>query len=34
VSVIGVRYVGQFVNGKLDGLKSADCPSTAGPLTC
>jgi hypothetical protein len=29
-----MRYEGQFVNGKLDGLKTADCPSTPGPLTC
>jgi hypothetical protein len=25
-----VRYEGQFVNGKLEGLKPADCPSTPG----
>jgi MORN repeat len=30
----GVRYEAQFVNGKLGGLKTADCPSTPGLLTC
>ena len=34
VSAKGVRYEGQFVNGKLEGLKAADCPLTPGPLTC
>jgi hypothetical protein len=34
ISAKGVRYEGQFVNGKLDGLKTTDCPSTPGPLTC
>lgn len=34
VSAKGVRYEGQFVNGKLDGVKNDDCPSMPGPLTC
>jgi hypothetical protein len=34
VSAKGVRYEGQFANGKLEGLKTADCPSTPGPVTC
>ena len=34
VSAKGVRYEGQFVNGKLEGLKTADCPSTPGPVSC
>jgi|SRR4030095_8245099 hypothetical protein len=29
----GAQYEGQFVNAKLAGLKTADCPSTPGPLT-
>ena len=34
VSAKGVRYEGQFDNGKLATLKAVDCPSTQGPLTC
>jgi len=34
VSAKGVRYEGQFVNGKLEGLKTADCPSTPWPVSC
>ena len=34
VSAKGARYEGQFDNGKLEALKTADCPSTPGPLTC
>jgi hypothetical protein len=34
VSAKGARYEGQFVKGKLEGLKTADCPSTPGPLIC
>jgi hypothetical protein len=33
-SASGVRYEGQFANGQLEGLKSPDCPTTPGPLTC
>jgi len=34
MSAKGARYEGQFVNGKLEGLKTADCPSTPGALSC
>jgi hypothetical protein len=34
VSAKGVRYEGQFDNGKLEGLKNPDCPSKPGPLAC
>jgi hypothetical protein len=30
----GVRYQGRFVDGRLDGLKRPDCPSTSGPIDC
>ena len=34
ISSKGVRYEGQFVSGRMEGLKTADCPSTPGPITC
>ncbi len=30
----GVRYEGGFIGGKLKELKSSDCPTTPGPLSC
>ncbi len=32
MSAKGVRYEGQFVNGKLEGLKGADCPAVPAPV--
>jgi hypothetical protein len=34
VSVKGTRYEGGFENGKLAGMKTEDCPTTPGPLSC
>jgi hypothetical protein len=35
VSAKGVRYEGEFVNGKLDAMKASDCPAVPAPvLSC
>jgi hypothetical protein len=33
-SVKGTRYEGEFENGKLAGMKTEDCPTTPGPVSC